>query len=47
VPVSKQPDFIRRATAAAEAVVPGTRSLAYGHFGDGNVHFNLCAPTGM
>jgi FAD/FMN-containing dehydrogenase len=47
VPVSKQPDFIRRATAAVEQVVPGTRTFAYGHFGDGNVHFNLCAPKGM
>jgi len=47
VPVSKQPDFIRRATAAVERTVPGTRSVAYGHFGDGNVHFNLCAPRGM
>ena len=47
VPVSKQPDFIRRATTAVEKVVPGTRTFAYGHFGDGNVHFNLCAPKGM
>lgn len=47
VPVSKQPEFIRRATAAVESVVPGTRAVAYGHFGDGNVHFNLCAPKGM
>jgi FAD/FMN-containing dehydrogenase len=47
VPVSKQPDFIRRATAAVEATVPGTRTVAYGHFGDGNIHFNLAAPQGM
>jgi FAD/FMN-containing dehydrogenase len=47
VPVSKQPEFIRRATVAVETVVPGTRTVAYGHFGDGNVHFNLCAPPGM
>lgn len=47
VPVSKQPDFIRRATAAVERTAPGTRTVAYGHFGDGNVHFNLCAPPGM
>jgi FAD/FMN-containing dehydrogenase len=47
VPVSKQPEFIRRATSAVENTVPGTRTVAYGHFGDGNVHFNLCAPVGM
>jgi len=46
VPVSKAPEFVRRATAAVEKVVPGTRTVAYGHFGDGNVHFNLCAPEG-
>jgi D-lactate dehydrogenase (cytochrome) len=47
VPVSKQPEFIRRASQAVDTVVPGTRTVAYGHFGDGNVHFNLCAPKGM
>ncbi len=47
VPVSKQPEFIQRATAAVEDTVPGTRTVAYGHFGDGNVHFNLCAPSAM
>ena len=47
VPVSKQPDFVRRATAAVEKTVPGTRTVAYGHFGDGNIHFNLAAPEGM
>jgi len=47
VPVSKQPEFIQRAIDAVENVVPGTRAVAYGHFGDGNVHFNLCAPKGM
>ena len=47
VPVSRQPEFIQRSIAAVEKVVPGTRAVAYGHFGDGNVHFNLCAPKGM
>src|SRR5690606_8533756 len=30
VPVSRQPDFVRRATAAVEQTVPGTRTVAYG-----------------
>jgi D-lactate dehydrogenase (cytochrome) len=47
VPVSKQPDFVRRSTEAVERTVPGTRTVAYGHFGDGNIHFNLAAPEGM
>ncbi|WP_334175021.1 FAD-binding oxidoreductase [Pseudoxanthobacter sp.] len=46
VPVSRLPDFVARATAAAEAVLPGVRISPFGHLGDGNVHFNLSAPAG-
>jgi FAD/FMN-containing dehydrogenase len=46
VPVSKVADFILRATAAVEALLPGIRPLAFGHVGDGNVHFNLSQPKG-
>ena len=45
VPVSKVPDFIARATAACEAQLPGIRPVAFGHVGDGNIHFNLSQPT--
>jgi len=44
VPVSAVPQFIARATAAAETLVPGIRPVPYGHIGDGNVHFNLSQP---
>ena len=44
VPVSKVPTFIRQANAAATALVPGIRPYAYGHMGDGNVHYNLSQP---
>jgi FAD/FMN-containing dehydrogenase len=44
VPVSKVPTFIRQANAAASAMVPGIRPYAYGHMGDGNVHYNLSQP---
>lgn len=27
--------------------MPGLRVCAFGHFGDGNVHFNLTQPIGM
>ena len=47
VPIAKIPEFIRRATAAAERVCPGVRPLPLGHFGDGNVHFNIAQPVGM
>jgi FAD/FMN-containing dehydrogenase len=28
-------------------ICPGARTLAFGHFGDGNVHFNICQPLGL
>lgn len=46
VPVSKVPEFIGEATAACEAALPGIRVVAFGHVGDGNMHFNLCQPIG-
>jgi FAD/FMN-containing dehydrogenase len=46
VPVSKVPEFIRRATAACEKLVPGIRAVPFGHMGDGNIHFNLEQPVG-
>ncbi|MFC3676419.1 FAD-binding oxidoreductase [Ferrovibrio xuzhouensis] len=46
VPVSKMAEFIDRATAAVEAHVPGVRIVAFGHIGDGNVHFNASQPVG-
>jgi FAD/FMN-containing dehydrogenase len=41
VPVSKVPEFIRRATEACERLMPGIRAVPFGHMGDGNIHFNL------
>jgi len=46
VPVSKVPAFIRQATAACEALLPGVRVVPFGHIGDGNIHFNLEQPEG-
>ena len=47
VPVSRVADFIRRATAMMEKEMEGVRVFAFGHIGDGNVHFNLTQPEGM
>ena len=47
VPVSVMPDFIERATAAVEERFAGSRIIAFGHLGDGNVHFNVRAPAGI
>jgi D-lactate dehydrogenase (cytochrome) len=46
VPVSSVATFMRRATAAVEAALPGVRVCAFGHAGDGNIHFNLSQPVG-
>ncbi|KQR77156.1 hydroxyacid dehydrogenase [Burkholderia sp. Leaf177] len=46
VPVTSIPRFVDEAIAACRALLPGVRPLAFGHFGDGNVHFNLTAPAG-
>lgn len=46
VPVSAMPGFILSARASVEAAFAGSRVLAFGHLGDGNVHFNVRAPLG-
>lgn len=46
VPVSRVGEFVARASAWAESAVPGVRVVAFGHLGDGNVHFNLSQPVG-
>ncbi|MGF9758467.1 FAD-binding oxidoreductase [Microvirga sp. 0TCS3.31] len=47
VPVSRVADFIVTATRACEEALPGVRVCAFGHFGDGNIHFNLSQPVAM
>ena len=46
VPVAALPDFMAAATAAVLAIVPAGRMVAYGHVGDGNLHFNVSEPAG-
>ncbi len=46
VPVEKMPEFILAASPAIEAQFAGTRAVAFGHLGDGNVHFHILAPKG-
>ncbi|HUQ29206.1 MAG TPA: FAD-binding oxidoreductase [Usitatibacter sp.] len=40
VPVSKVPEFIERANVALRDKFPGIRIVAFGHAGDGNIHYN-------
>lgn len=37
--------MLERCTAAVEAALPGVRVVAFGHLGDGNIHFNLSQPV--
>jgi FAD/FMN-containing dehydrogenase len=46
VPVSHTAEFIAKASAKVTAMIPGSRVVAFGHVGDGNVHFNLSQPVG-
>ena len=46
VPPGRVPAFLREADAAIEAAYPRTRVVAFGHLGDGNIHYNLSQPEG-
>ena len=46
VPVAAMPDFMVAGAAAVEAAFPGSSVGAFGHLGDGNVHFHVRAPVG-
>ena len=47
VPVDAMPDFMIDAARVIEAEFGGTRVSAFGHLGDGNVHFHVRAPFGV
>ena len=44
VPVSRIPEFLVQADAALEKAFPCIRVVAFGHVGDGNLHYNLSRP---
>lgn len=44
-PVSAVPHFLRAADAAVERLSPGARTVAFGHAGDGNIHYTAIAAT--
>ncbi|MBK6454075.1 MAG: FAD-binding oxidoreductase [Steroidobacteraceae bacterium] len=46
VPVAALPAFLHKASTAVAQVAPCARLVAYGHVGDGNLHFNLSEPAG-
>jgi FAD/FMN-containing dehydrogenase len=47
VPVSGIPDFLAEAAAMLEERFPGMRLNAFGHAGDGNIHFNVLLLPGQ
>jgi FAD/FMN-containing dehydrogenase len=46
VPVSQVAAFLDEATAAVRALVPDARIAAFGHIGDGNIHYDVLRPDG-
>src|SRR5574338_219403 len=44
VPVNRIPAFLRETETALRAAYPDVRVVAFGHFGDGNLHYNLSKP---
>ena len=47
VPVSRVADFLDEATGAVERFEPGARVSAFGHVGDGNIHYDVLCPPGV
>jgi FAD/FMN-containing dehydrogenase len=46
VPVERMPEFVEAAVPKIETEWPGTEAVAFGHLGDGNVHFHVIGPAG-
>lgn len=46
VPVRRVAEFLNVATARMETLVPGARVTAFGHVGDGNIHYDVIRPDG-
>lgn len=47
VPVSRVSEFLIATIRELEALIPRIRTCAFGHVGDGNIHFNLSRPLDM
>jgi FAD/FMN-containing dehydrogenase len=45
VPIASVPSFLKDASFAVEAMLPGARPVPFGHLGDGNIHFNVSQPV--
>lgn len=47
VPVSAVPQLLRAGAEAVERACAGARIVAFGHMGDGNIHYSVLQPAGM
>ena len=47
VPIARVPDLIENGEHLFSKMIPGVRIVAFGHVGDGNIHFNLLQPETM
>jgi FAD/FMN-containing dehydrogenase len=47
VPVASVPAFFAAADASVERICPGARIVAFGHMGDGNIHYDVLQPQAM
>ena len=45
VPVSKIPDFLDATARDVAAIAPEAEIVAFGHVGDGNLHYSACDPA--
>lgn len=45
VPVARIPEFITRANKTVTDMIPGARPVPFGHYGDGNIHYNVSQPV--
>jgi FAD/FMN-containing dehydrogenase len=46
VPVHRLPEFLERGARVVAEAAPDARLVAFGHMGDGNIHFNVSQPSG-
>ena len=44
IPINNVSTFINDATYSVEKFIPESRVVAFGHIGDGNIHFNISQP---
>jgi FAD/FMN-containing dehydrogenase len=46
LPIGAFEAFLDQAGRALGAALPGARIVAFGHLGDGNLHYNVASPSG-